>query len=80
MQVVTFKADEELVEKLDALADEQHTTRSQLIRSAIEEYVESEMRIAEAPSAYEAMKAVIGSVEGPEDLSTNPKYMEGFGQ
>lgn len=80
MQVVTFKADEELVEKLDALADEQHTTRSQLIRSAIEEYVESEMRIAEAPSAYEAMKDVIGSVEGPEDLSTNPKYMEGFGQ
>jgi predicted transcriptional regulator len=80
MQVVTFKADEELVEKLDALADEQHTTRSQLIRSAIEEYVESEMRIAEAPSAYEAMKDVIGCIEGPGDLSTNPKYMEGYGE
>ncbi|MCZ6757909.1 MAG: hypothetical protein O7C39_06480 [Bacteroidetes bacterium] len=23
---------------------------------------------------------LIGSIEGPGDLSTNPKYMEGFGE
>lgn len=80
MQVITFKADEELVEKLDSLADEQRATRSELIRQAIEQYVESEARIAEAPSAYEALKDVIGSVEGPGDLATNPEHMEGYGQ
>lgn len=32
-------------------------------------------------TAYEAFAAVgaIGCFEGPPDLSTNPKYMEGFG-
>lgn len=80
MRVITFKADEELAKRLDALAEEQHTSRSELIRYAIEEYVESEERVAEAPSAYEALNDVIGSVEGPEDLATNPKHMEGYGE
>jgi hypothetical protein len=32
-------------------------------------------------NAYEAFAAVgaVGCVSGPSDLSTNPKYMEGFG-
>ena len=80
MRVITFKADEGLVEKLDALADEQHAMRSELIRYAIEQYVESETRVAETLSAYEALKDVIGSVEGLGDLSNNPDHMEGFGE
>lgn len=80
MHTITFKADEELVEKLDSLADEQHATRSELIRYAIDQYVESEARIEEAPSAYEACKHVIGCFEGPGDLSTNPEHMEGYGE
>ena len=31
-------------------------------------------------SAYDLAKDVIGSLDGPEDLSTNPKYMKGFGE
>ena len=31
-------------------------------------------------SAYDLAKDVVGSLDGPEDLSTNPKYMEGFGE
>lgn len=36
----------------------------------------------EAPfeSAYDRIKHLAGSLEGPRDLSTNPKYMEGFGE
>ncbi|UBF30512.1 DUF2281 domain-containing protein (plasmid) [Kovacikia minuta CCNUW1] len=30
-------------------------------------------------SVLEAAGDLIGAVEGPGDLSTNPKYMEGFG-
>lgn len=30
-------------------------------------------------SALDISRDLIGCVEGPEDLSTNPKYMEGFG-
>ncbi len=31
-------------------------------------------------TALEAAQRYAGTVEGPEDLSTNPKYMEGFGK
>ena len=31
-------------------------------------------------SAYDVSKHLIGSIEGPGDLSTNPKYMDGFGE
>jgi hypothetical protein len=33
-----------------------------------------------ALSAYELFKPYIGVISGPGDLSTNPKYMEGYGQ
>jgi len=31
-------------------------------------------------SAYDIMKDLCGVFDGPGDLSTNPKYMEGFGE
>lgn len=31
-------------------------------------------------TAFEAAQKYVGSLEGPADLSTNPQYMEGFGQ
>lgn len=30
-------------------------------------------------SAYELSKHLAGSIEGPQDLGTNKKYLEGFG-
>ncbi len=43
-----------------------------------------QMKLQQAPerevSVLEAAGDLIGAVEGPGDLSTNPKYMEGFGQ
>jgi len=31
-------------------------------------------------SAFDRLKPYIGVISGPGDLSTNPKYMEGYGQ
>ena len=31
-------------------------------------------------SAYERFRPYIGVISGPGDLSTNPKYMEGYGE
>lgn len=41
---------------------------------------EASVEASEAESALEAAGDLVGCVEGPEDLSTNKKYMEGFGQ
>lgn len=40
----------------------------------------SSLRRTRAESAYERFKPYIGVISGPGDLSTNPKYMEGFGE
>lgn len=32
------------------------------------------------PIPFERIEHLLGSLEGPGDLSTNPKYMEGFGE
>ncbi len=37
-------------------------------------------RVPTPGSALELAGDLVGSVEGPGDLSTNPKYMEGFGR
>ena len=57
----------------DALADEM------LARIEAEEAQPQE---SDTPfvSAYDVSKHLIGSIEGPGDLSTNPKYMDGFGE
>ena len=41
--------------------------------------LESIVRAVAEDLASSALKASIGSVEGPPDLSTNPQHMEGFG-
>jgi hypothetical protein len=30
-------------------------------------------------SLYERVRHLVGAVDGPSDLSTNPKYLQGFG-
>jgi predicted transcriptional regulator len=42
VRVVTFKADEELIEKLNHLAQTKGVTRSEIIRRAIELYLKLE--------------------------------------
>ncbi|HUG11553.1 MAG TPA: hypothetical protein VMM36_11090 [Opitutaceae bacterium] len=33
-----------------------------------------------AGSLYKRIKHLVGVISGPGDLSTNPKYMEGYGE
>ena len=53
---------------------------SDIVRQALEEHLR---RRTPRESAYDLAKrlGIIGSAKGlPTDLSTNPKYMEGFGR
>lgn len=35
---------------------------------------------SDAPTAYALGRDIFGSMAGAEDVSTNPRYMEGFGE
>jgi hypothetical protein len=55
-------------------------SQGQLVRKALLAYGVGSVKSA-APNAYDLVKDLIGKNKGgPGDLSTNPKYLEGFGR
>ena len=79
MKTLTVKVPEELDLKLAAVAAKLGESKSTLIRAAIESIVNSNEAI-KPNSCLDMAKDLIGSVEGPSDLSFNKKYLKGYGQ
>jgi Ribbon-helix-helix protein, copG family len=71
-----------LPEKLDAelqsVARQEGITKSRVVRRALEAHV-GKRRAKKAPRAFDLVKDLCGSVRGPADILSNPKYMEDFG-
>jgi hypothetical protein len=51
-------------------------TQSDLVREALEQ----QRARSGTPSCHDLMEDLCGSVDGPADLSTNPKYLNDFGR
>ena len=70
--------------KIERLAQRKGTSQKEAVLALVEEAIngedEEESMVTRPGSFYDKFKHIIGSCEGPPDLSTNPKYMEGFGQ
>jgi metal-responsive CopG/Arc/MetJ family transcriptional regulator len=62
--------------KLERVARESGVTKSEVVRTALERFLQNERPM----SALELAGDLVGRGEGPGDLSTNPKYMKGFGE
>lgn len=76
MRPLTIKVSRQLEERLDKMARQRGVSRSVVVREALESYA-----VAPAVSALDLAGDLVGSVDGlPADLSTNPKYLEGFGE
>ena len=78
MKTITCKLPEKLDAELEAAARDQGISKSQVVRNALQDRV-GKRRGKKAPRAYDLVKDLNGSVKGPADLLTNPKYMENFG-
>lgn len=79
MKTISLKIPEHLDARLDKLVKQRgNAGKSQLVREAIEHYVDRETPVRSA-SVLEGMLDLIGKYSGPGDLATNPEYMEGFG-
>lgn len=78
MKTISLKLPENLDDRLNEVARRRDTTKSDLIREALAEYLPDD---APAGSSFFAQtRDLAGCIEGPEDLSTNPKYLEGLGR
>ncbi len=82
MKTISLKLPVGLHAKLDRAAKQRKQSKSNLVRAALEQFLNG--REASKPerkiSALELAGDLVGCVAGPGDLSTNPKYLEGFGK
>jgi hypothetical protein len=79
MVTITCKIPEDLNERLEAEAARKMLPKSSLVREALEH----SFKRSQAPkkTAFDRVKNLCGIIkDGPTDMSTNPKYMDGFGK
>ena len=79
MKTISLKLPDPLHAKLERLAKARKQTKSELLREALEQMLDG-TRCRKPVSALELAGDLAGCLEGPGDLSTNPKYMEGYGR
>ena len=79
MKTLTVKVPEDLALKLAAAAAKRGESKSDLIRTALESIVNTHEAII-PNSCLDLAKDIVGSVEGPSDLSHNKKHLKGYGQ
>lgn len=80
MPAVTVKLPAELDAVVTRLARAQGTTRSAVVRHAIEAYWAREVGASGVGSFLDVNRDLVGIGSGPEDLSTSPEHLEGFGR
>jgi hypothetical protein len=74
MRAPSIKLPPPLDRQLTAIARQRHSTRAKVLREALETFD----RPGATPTASELGADLV--FEGPEDLSTNPKHMTGYGR
>jgi hypothetical protein len=79
METMTFKCSEKLAKWLQGESKLRKIPKSDLIRQALEFFLLQKGSMRQA-SLYSMSKDLCGSLQGPEDLSENPTYLEGYGQ
>ena len=75
MRTVSFKLPKELDDALDRLARQRRASKSELAREALEALAKGTRRSVTALAG-----SLVGSLQGPGDLSTNGKHMAGYGR
>lgn len=74
-RIMSIKLDPELDRALDEIARRKNVSRSWVVREALRQYAERPRQ-----SALDVAGDLVGSVEGPADLSTNPRHLARYGK
>jgi metal-responsive CopG/Arc/MetJ family transcriptional regulator len=84
MAAETIKLPANLDRQLTELAKERRSTRAKVLRDALQALAKKKPAKARTKKLNgtigELAADLIGSVEGPGDLNSNPKYMTGYGR
>ena len=77
MKTLSIRIPNSLHLKLSGLARRRNSSKTEITREALEAYLQAG---EESASLYDLASDLLGSCEGPADLSTNSKYLEGYGK
>ncbi len=75
-----MKVTPEQKRKIKHLASFRGVSQEEAVLELIDRALDEEGMVAEHGSFYQKFKDHIGNLEGPSDLSTNPKYFKDFGR
>lgn len=75
MRTISFKLPADLDDALGELARQRRSTKSELVREGLEAFTKRK-RLSVTASAG----SLVGSLDGPRDLSTGGRYMAGYGK
>jgi hypothetical protein len=76
MTTLTCRIPEKLNARLERLAQEANVPKGKFVRKALEQAVRKPRA---SGIAFNLVGDLCGSLSGPSDLATNPKYLEGLG-
>lgn len=80
MERINVRVNERLKEALEAEAREKGVRPSDIVRQALEDYMQQRTPRPDCRALAERL-GILGSARGlPADLSTNPIHREGFGR
>lgn len=75
MRARSLKLPPHLDELIQRLANERQVSYSQVVREAVQAYLDNP-----SESALAVAGDLVGSLAGPSDLSTSREYLDGFGE
>ena len=79
MKTLSLKLPDELAARVSAVAKRMGSNKSEILRNALEAYLENEPTQREG-SALEVAGDLAGALEGPKDLSHQDSHMHGYGK
>jgi hypothetical protein len=80
MKTISLKLPPGLLGKLECSARARGQSKSAIVRAALEQFLDGGRATGRPQSALDLAGDLVGCGEGPGDLSTNAKYLEGFGE
>ncbi|WP_137890792.1 ribbon-helix-helix domain-containing protein [Ramlibacter sp. 2FC] len=80
MNTLTVKIPPSLVAALEQVSEQEHLSKSELVRRALAAYIRQRNQPHTFVSALEQAGDLVGCFSGgPADLSSNPRHLDGFG-
>jgi predicted transcriptional regulator len=79
MKTIAIKLSDELLAEIRNVAQKRGETRSAVVRQALEQCFSLKDH-RETRTCLDLARDLAGSFQGPEDLSTSPAHMDGYGR